>query len=52
MAATKKPANTLRSGNVKVTLGQNESAKGPFYSATLGLTQQWDQKSHRIFSTH
>ena len=35
MANTKKPANTFRSGNVKVTLWQNESAKGPFYSATF-----------------
>lgn len=35
MTTTKKPANTLRSGNVKATLWQNESEKGPFYSATF-----------------
>ena len=35
MATNKKPANTLRCGNVKATIWQNVSEKGPFFSTTF-----------------
>ena len=35
MATNKKPANTLRCGNVKATIWQNLSEKGPFFSTTF-----------------
>ncbi len=35
MATNKKPANTLRCGNVKATIWQNFSEKGPFFSTTF-----------------
>jgi hypothetical protein len=30
-----KPANTLRCGNIKATIWQNQSEKGPFFSTTF-----------------
>ena len=35
MSATNKPANTLRCDNIKATIWQNVSEKGPFFSATF-----------------
>ena len=35
MSATNKPANTLRCDNIKATIWQNVSEKGPFFSTTL-----------------
>jgi hypothetical protein len=35
MATNNKPANTLRCGNIKATIWQNVSEKGPFFSTTL-----------------
>jgi hypothetical protein len=35
MANNNKPANTLRCGNIKATIWQNESANGPFFSTTF-----------------
>ena len=32
MATNNKPANTLRCGNIKATIWQNVSEKGPFFS--------------------
>ena len=32
--SSKQPANTLRCGNIKATIWENVSEKGPFYSAT------------------
>ena len=34
MATNNKPANTLRCGNIKATIWQNVSEKGPFFSTT------------------
>lgn len=31
----KKPANTLRCGNIKATIWQNTSQNGPFFSTTF-----------------
>ena len=33
--ATSKPANTIRSGSIKVTIWQNKGKDGHFYSATF-----------------
>jgi len=35
MATHNKPANTLRCGNIKATIWQNVSEKGPFFSTTF-----------------
>ncbi len=35
MASNKQPANTLRCGNIKATIWQNVSEKGPFFSTTF-----------------
>jgi len=35
MATNKKPSNTLRCGNIKATISQNTSEKGPFFAATF-----------------
>ena len=35
MATNNKPANTLRCGNIKATICQNVSEKGPFFSTTF-----------------
>jgi hypothetical protein len=35
MATNKQPANTLRCGNIKATIWQNVSEKGPFFSITF-----------------
>ena len=35
MATNNKPANTLRCGNIKATIWQNVSEKGPFFSTTF-----------------
>jgi hypothetical protein len=35
MATNKQPANTLRCGNIKATIWQNVSEKGPFFSTTF-----------------
>ena len=35
MATNKKPANTLRCGNIKATIWENASEKGPFFAATF-----------------
>ena len=35
MATNNKPANTLRCGNIKATIWQNVSEKGPFFAATF-----------------
>jgi hypothetical protein len=35
MAINKQPANTLRCGNIKATIWQNVSEKGPFFSTTF-----------------
>ena len=35
MATNNKPANTLRCGNIKATIWENTSEKGPFFSATF-----------------
>jgi hypothetical protein len=35
MATNKKPANTLRCGNIKATIWENTSEKGPFFSTTF-----------------
>jgi hypothetical protein len=35
MARNNKPANTLRSGNIKATIWQNASEKGPFFVTTF-----------------
>ena len=40
MATTNKPANTLRCGNIKATIWQNVSEKGPFFSATFSRPVQ------------
>ncbi|WP_447602909.1 hypothetical protein [Nitrospira sp. Nam80] len=32
---SKQPANTLRFGNVKATIWQNQSEKGPFFATTF-----------------
>jgi hypothetical protein len=34
MTASKKPAHKIRSGAITVTIWQNESEKGPWYSVT------------------
>ena len=35
MATNNKPANRLRCGNIKATIWQNVSEKGPFFSTTF-----------------
>ena len=35
MATNKKPTNTLRCGNIKATIWENTSEKGPFFSTTF-----------------
>ena len=35
MATNNKPANTLRCGNIKATIWENVSEKGPFFSTTF-----------------
>ena len=35
MATTKKPPNRLRCGNIKATIWQKVSEKGPFFSTTF-----------------
>jgi hypothetical protein len=35
MATNKQPANTLRCGNIKATIWQNVSEKGPFFATTF-----------------
>jgi len=35
MATNNKPANTLRCGNIKATIWENISEKGPFFSTTF-----------------
>ncbi len=35
MATNKKPANTLRCRNIKATIWENNSEKGPFFSTTF-----------------
>ena len=35
MATNKQPANTPRCGNIKATIWENTSEKGPFFSATF-----------------
>lgn len=35
MATNKKPAHTLRCGNIKGTIWQNVSEKGPFFATTF-----------------
>jgi hypothetical protein len=35
MATNNKSASTLRCGNIKATIGQNVSEKGPFFSTTF-----------------
>jgi hypothetical protein len=35
MATNNKPANRLRCGNIKATIWQNSSEKGPFLSTTF-----------------
>jgi hypothetical protein len=35
MATNKQPANTLRCGNIKATIWQYSSEKGPFFSTTF-----------------
>jgi hypothetical protein len=35
MATHNKPANTLRCGNVKTTIWQNVSEKGPFFATSF-----------------
>jgi hypothetical protein len=35
MATNNKPANQLRCGNIKATIWENSSEKGPFFSATF-----------------
>jgi hypothetical protein len=50
MATNYKPANQLRCGNIKATIWQNVSEKGPFFSATFsrpfkdqsGTWRNWD----------
>ncbi|QPD02291.1 MAG: hypothetical protein Nkreftii_000065 [Candidatus Nitrospira kreftii] len=33
--SSKRPANTLRSGNINATIWQNVSEKGPFFATTF-----------------
>jgi hypothetical protein len=33
--SSKRPATTLRCGNIKATIGQNVSENGPFFAATF-----------------
>jgi hypothetical protein len=35
MATNNQPANALRCGNIKATIWQNSSEKGPFFSTTF-----------------
>ena len=35
MATNNKPANTLRCGNIKATIWENTSEKGPFFATTF-----------------
>jgi hypothetical protein len=35
MATNKQPANQLRCGNIKATIWQNVSEKGPFFATTF-----------------
>ena len=35
MATKNKPANTLRCGNIRATIWENVSEKGPFFSTTF-----------------
>jgi len=35
MATNKKPTHTLRCGNIKATIWQNSSEKGPFFATTF-----------------
>ena len=35
MATNNKPVNTLRCGNIKATIWENTSEKGPFFSTTF-----------------
>jgi len=35
MATNNKPANTLRCGNIKATIWENVSEKGPFFATTF-----------------
>ena len=35
MATNNKPANTLRCGNIKATIWQNVSERGPFFATTF-----------------
>ena len=41
MATNKQPANTLRCGNIKATIWQIVSEKGPFFSTTLRPCSPW-----------
>ena len=35
MATNNKPANRLRCGNIKATIWENDSEKGPFFATTF-----------------
>ena len=45
MATNNKPTNTLRCGNIKATIWQNVSEKGPFFSTTFSRPFK-DQSGH------
>lgn len=45
--ATTPPADTLRDGNLKATIWQNEGEKGVYYSTTFSRTYKDDQGEYR-----
>jgi hypothetical protein len=56
MATNKtQPANTLRCGNIKATIWQNVSEKGPFFSTTFSRpfkNQSGEWRNGTLFGLH
>ena len=52
MATNNKPANQLRCGNIKATIWENTSEKGPFFSTTFSRPfqdQSWAWRNGTSF---
>ncbi|MEM9840249.1 MAG: hypothetical protein AAF830_13980 [Pseudomonadota bacterium] len=45
--ATKKPIETLRDGNLKASVWENQGEKGPYFTVTLAKTYKDEQGSYR-----
>lgn len=56
MATNKQPANTQRCGNIKATIWENVSEKGPFFATTFSRpfkdqTGEWRNSTSSVSMT-